>query len=455
MVKRLKFHHETLRLRSACWLLLALLPLVGGCATYASIGNKPIHGVTTPHGASGYGIERQRPGERQDDITVALAFSGGGSRAAALAYGVLLELRATRLSAANGNARLLDEVDAISAVSGGSFTAAYYGLHGDATFPAFEQDVLRRDLNADLLRRVLNPLRWFTPQGRSAAAAQLYGNTIFQEARFADLQKRDGPLVIINASDLESGNRFAFLQGQFDLLCSDLLSFRIADAVAASSAVPVLFEPVVLQNYDTCSPDKPVPKPKDDESPQLQQAIDGLQGYRDKQARRYIHLADGGLTDNLGLRAFQEAIDLSGGMSAFLSRVDRAPASRLVVISVDSSGNAGAGLGLSARAPSIARSIDAMSDIQLQRYNAATLELMQDSLKLWTEDVSTPVHPVQGHLVVVSLRDLPDADLRARLEAVPTGFSLSPEQVDELVDAGRRLLRENPEFKALLLALKQ
>lgn len=431
-----------------------LLPFLGGCATYASIDNKPIHGSPKQHDASAYGIERQRPGQEHDNITLALAFSGGGSRAAALAYGVLLELRETKLPATQGNARLLDEVDAISAVSGGSFTAAYYGLHGDAMFPAFEQDVLRRDLNADLLRRVLNPLRWFTSVGRSAAAAQLYGRTIFQGARFVDLQKRDGPLVIINASDLESGNRFAFLQGQFDLLCSDLLSFPIADAVAASSAVPVLFEPVVLQNYDTCSPAKLTAKPKDDESPQLQQAIDGLQGYRDKQARRYIHLADGGLTDNLGLRAFQEAIDLSGGMSAFLRRVDRTPASRLVVISVDSSGNAGAGLGLSMRAPSIARSIDAMTDIQLQRYSAATLELLQDSLKKWTADVSTPTHPVQGHLVVVSLRNLPDEELRARLEAVPTGFSLSPQQVDELVDAGRRLLRDNPEFKLLLQALK-
>jgi len=440
--------------RARRWLLAGLLPMMGGCATYASIDNTPIHGSAKQHDRSAYGIERQRPGKHQDNITVALAFSGGGSRAAALAYGVLLELRDTKLAAANGSSTLLDEVDAISAVSGGSFTAAYYGLHGDATFPAFEQQVLRRDLNADLLRRVLNPLRWFTSQGRSAAAAQLYGRTIFQDARFVDLQKGDGPLVIINASDLESGNRFAFLQGQFDLLCSDLLNFPIADAVAASSAVPVLFEPVVLQNYDTCRPAKPVENLKDDESPQLQQAIDGLQGYRDKRAHRYIHLADGGLTDNLGLRAFQEAIDLSGGMSAFLSRVDLAPASRLVVISVDSSGNAGAGLGLSPRAPSIARSIDAMSDIQLQRYNAATLELMQDSLKKWTADVSKPSHPVQGHLVAVSLRDLPDPEMRARLEAVPTGFSLSPEQVDELVDAGRRLLRENPEFKALLQSLK-
>ncbi len=443
--------------RTARTLLLAsVLPLLVGCATYASIGNQPRHGTLVQDVGGVYGIGRQRPGQEQDDITVALAFSGGGARASALAYGVLLELRETRVAAANGSgdASMLDEVDAISAVSGGSFTAAYYGLHGDATFPAFEQQVLRHNLNADLLRRVFNPLRWFTPQGRSAAAAQLYGRSIFHGARFADLQERDGPLVIINASDLESGNRFAFLQGYFDLLCSDLLSYPVADAVAASSAVPVLFEPVVLQNYDTCSPAGAAVPVQGDDSPQLQQVSEGLQSYRDKQARRYIHLADGGLTDNLGLRAFQEAIDLSGGLSAFLQRLGRAPTPHLVMIAVDSSANAGRGLGLSRRAPPISLAIDVMTDIQLQRYNAATLELMQESLKTWTSEVSTPTRPVQGHLVVVSLRDLPDSQLRSRLEAVPTGFNLSSQQVDELVDAGRQLLRQNPAFQAMLQALK-
>lgn len=440
--------------RAAIWLLACLLPLLGGCTTYASIENQPRYGALPLDDADAYGMGRQQSGDRPDEITLALAFSGGGSRAAALAYGVLLELRATTVASPK-RALLLDEVDAISAVSGGSFTAAYFGLHGDATFPAFERNVLRRDLSADLIRKVLSPLRWLTPQGRSAAAAQLYGRTIFHDASFGDLKKRNGPLVIINASDLESGSRFPFVQGHFDLLCSDLLSYPVASAVAASSAVPVLFEPVVLQNYDTCRPGKAAAAVEGDDSPQLQKASEGLESYRDKQTRRYIHLADGGLTDNLGLRAFQEAIDLSGGLSAFLQRIDRTPAPHLVIIAVDSSGDAGTGLGLGTRAPSMSQAIDLMTDIQLHRYNSATLELMQESLKKWTKDVSTPEIPVQGHLVVVSLRDLPDPELRSRLQAVPTGFSLTPEQVDELVDAGRRLLRENPEFQALLQSLSK
>ena len=439
--------------RARLWLLAGVLPLLGGCATYASIDNQPRYGALTQDPADGYGIGREQPGEHRDTITLALAFSGGGARAAALTYGVLLELRETTVPTPRGAIPLLDEVDAISAVSGGSFTAAYYGLHGAATFPAFKQRVLQRNLNADLLRRLLNPLRWFTPEGRSHAAARLYDRLIFDGARFSDLQQRSGPLVIINASDVESGTRFSFLQGYFDRLCSELLSYPVADAVAASSAVPVLFEPVVLENYATCTSVEPVVTDNPGASPQLQQAIEGVESYRDKQARRYIHLADGGLTDNLGLRAFQESIDLGGGMTTFLRRIDRNPTSHLVVISVDSSGDAAAGIGLSSKAPTIARAIDAMSDVQLHRYNAATLELMQDSLQRWTTEISTPARPVRGHLVITSLRDMPDPQLRARLQAVPTGFKLTTQQVDELIAAGRSLLRGNPEFRELLQQL--
>lgn len=428
-------------------LLAALLPLLVGCATYSRIDNKPRHGVLD---GAGYGLGRERPGGRQDQVTVVLAFSGGGARAAAMAYGVLQELHETRITAMQGSIPLLDEVDAISAVSGGSFTAAYYGLHGEQTFPAFEKVLLRRDLNSELLRGILNPLRWFTSRGRTAEAISLYDRTIFHGARFADLQARNGPLVIINASDLESGNRFAFLQGYFDLLCSDLLSYPIANAVAASSAVPVLLEPVVLENYSGCSSPAPVAKAPGDDSPQLQQAAEALQAYRDKVSRRYIHLVDGGLTDNLGLRAFQEAIDLAGGLSAFLRRIDRTPASHLVFISLDASGDAASGLGTSTRAPTLAKAVDAMTDIQLHRYNAATIELMQDSLKRWTAEVSTPERPVQPHLIVASLQDVADPEQRARLEAVPTGFTLNPGQEGELVAAGRHLLRDNPAFRELL-----
>ena len=422
--------------------------LLAGCATYGRIDNQPLTSAAARQ--PGYGMSEAASAGRRDDITLVLAFSGGGSRAAALAYGVLLELRDTRIGA-NGDRRLLDEVDAISAVSGGSFTAAYYGLHGDDTFRDFESGFLRRDLTSDVLHRILSPRRWFTPEGRSDAASTLYDGTIFKGATFADLQRRNGPLIVINASDLEGGIRFAFLQEFFDLLCSDLRSYPLADAVAASSAVPVLFEPVVLQNNSGCAAPH-LPQPAED-SPQLQQVVKGLRGYADKQQRHYVHLADGGLTDNLGLRAFQETIDLAGGLRPFLRKIGREPNGHVVVVSVDASGKAAEGLGLERRAPSILRAVDIMSDVQLHRYNAATLEQMQDSLQRWAKDVSTPERKVQPRLVTVALRDVVDESERQRLSRISTNFDLEGGQVDALVASGRALLRANPEFRGLLDAL--
>ena len=422
--------------------------LLAGCATYGRIDNQPLTSAAARQ--PGYGMSEAASVGRRDDITLVLAFSGGGSRAAALAYGVLLELRDTRIGA-NGDRRLLDEVDAISAVSGGSFTAAYYGLHGDDTFRDFESGFLRRDLTSDVLHRILSPRRWFTPEGRSDAASTLYDGTIFKGATFADLQRRNGPLIVINASDLEGGIRFAFLQEFFDLLCSDLRSYPLADAVAASSAVPVLFEPVVLQNNSGCAAPH-LPQPAED-SPQLQQVVKGLRGYADKQQRHYVHLADGGLTDNLGLRAFQETIDLAGGLRPFLRKIGREPNGHVVVVSVDASGKAAEGLGLERRAPSMLRAVDIMSDVQLHRYNAATLEQMQDSLQRWAKDVSTPERKVQPRLVTVALRDVVDESERQRLSRISTNFDLEGGQVDALVAAGRALLRANPEFRGLLDAL--
>jgi len=85
------------------------------------------------------------------DNRVILAFSGGGTRAAAFSYGVLEFLRETEVTTRTGNRiRLLDEVDVITGVSGGSFTALAYGLYGDNLFADYEQRFLKRDVQGEI-----------------------------------------------------------------------------------------------------------------------------------------------------------------------------------------------------------------------------------------------------------------------------------------------------------------
>ncbi len=232
--------------------LFGLAVLGSGCTTYGVVDNKPIQRIEVDAGYSLSAFAKKQ-NRQSGELALVLAFSGGGTRAAALSYGVLQELRDTQVRLDGKEQRLLDAVSLISSVSGGSFTSAYYGLYGERIFDDFEERFLRRDVEGALVRGLLNPARWFSSHGRTEMAVDYYQQVLFGQATFADLLKRDGPLILINSSDLGHGVRFSFVQEYFNLLCSDLASFPLARAVTASSAVPVIFDPVVVENYSGCS----------------------------------------------------------------------------------------------------------------------------------------------------------------------------------------------------------
>jgi NTE family protein len=119
--------------RASLWFVAAWLLLLGGCAMRQV--NSPIAKYDP---ANLRQIQQQwHRGEEQD--LVILAFSGGGTRAAAFSYGVLETLRSIQITTKTGRkTRLLDEVDAITGVSGGSFTALAYGLYGEKLFDDYE-----------------------------------------------------------------------------------------------------------------------------------------------------------------------------------------------------------------------------------------------------------------------------------------------------------------------------
>src|SRR5215470_477343 len=226
--------------------VVSLALLASGCA----------HWPPTPPlekaGAPGYRVGESARSGQSDDLLVVLAISGGGTRAAALGYGVLEELRRTEVTLNGSKRRLIDEVDVISAVSGGTFPATYYALRGEKTFEEFEAKVLSRNFETELVWRILTPTNWFRlPSGtfgKSDLFAELYDETVFDHATFAELKKAGGPFVIINGTDLTSGARFSFTQDQFDAICGDLLQLPLARAVATSTALPPLLTPISYEN---------------------------------------------------------------------------------------------------------------------------------------------------------------------------------------------------------------
>lgn len=439
------------RCLAGCLLALSLL---AGCTTLGTVSNRPI---ATPYSGPAYTVQDTLGQRGSDQITLVLAFSGGGMRAAAMAYGVLGELRDTSITLDGRPRRLLDEVDVISAVSGGSFTAAYFGLNGDGLFENFEGSFLRRNVTGELLNGLLNPMQWFSSRGRTDMVVDYYERGLFKGATFADLQRRSGPLIVINATDLAGGVRFSFLQSYFDLLCSDLASYPVSRAVTASAAVPLVFNPVVLENYAGCES-----KVQDvlqleqvGRSTELALVVEGLRSYSRKDTRRFIHLVDGGITDNLGLRALFEMVEVAGGPRRFLGDLADRPARYFMVISVNASTNTGTAMDAVTRTPTLEQTVNAVTNIQLHRYNAATLALMDDSIKRWAAELATPQRPVQPYFAHIDFRGIQQAERRKLLNLIPTGFALQPQQVDALIAAGRELLRENPEFRRFLSDLSR
>jgi NTE family protein len=429
------------------WALLILLTT--GCASYGVIHNEA---VVEPGAEPPYSLKTWADQEHSGDFILILAFSGGGTRAAAMAYGVLQELRDTPIVIDGQNIRLLDEIDHITSVSGGSFAAAYYGLYGDRIFSDFENEFLRKDVEGHLTRSLFKPWHWFGRKGRTERAVEYYNKILFHDATFADMMQPGRPMIVINASDLAHAVRFSFIQDYFDLLCSDLRSFPVATAVTASSAVPVVFNPIVVENYSGCDervwPAAVIEQAKT--SDELRELIEGLASYNDKENRKYIHFVDGGITDNMGLRAISDVMITGGGPKAMVSKMQRRVPNRIVFVALNASTTHESKMDESPKQPSMIASINAMTNAQLRRYNAATVDFVRQSMEGWAATMSTEEHPVEPYFIEISFEDVPQLQLRLFLNKIPTSFSLEEGQVDALISSSRSLLSDNPEFQRLL-----
>lgn len=413
--------------RAAGWTRLALgvtlASLVVGAGACAQFPEN--HLLPPPYPARmGYRFENLRADVANTDSTlVCVSFSGGGVRAGALAYGVVRRLAATRI--AGGSKTLLQEVDLISAASGGAFPAAYYATFGEAAFLAeFRERVLVRDLGMGTfwraalcpynLVRICSP--WFN---RSDLAEELYADTIFGEHTYSDLQRRGRPFVVLNATDLARGTRFEFTQDTFDRLGSSLARVPVARAVAASSAFPVLLTPVAFRDFTAAGP-------------------------------RYVHLIDGGVVDNLGIGHVLETYRRGIVRSLVASgRVEN-----LVFIVVNARNRPPDDMGDSPQAPGaidvLSWGLSAAIDRRADDQGELLVELTGRTAAAASDGDTGP----RVHVVEVDLDDIPDPVRRERLLSVATTYGLEPEVIDELIDAAGELLDRSPAFARLIDELR-
>ena len=455
------------------------LALLAGCAT------RPVNPrLEKVNYDDPYSVERKDQDKKQSETLVVLAFSGGGTRAAAFSYGILESLKRTEFITKDGRkGRLLDQIDVITGVSGGSFTALAYKLYGDKLFEEYESRFLKRNVQGEIIARTLNPLNWgalsSTGWGRSEMAADLYDEILFNGATYDDLAKKPGPTIAVSATDITSGSRLVFTRQNFDLLCSDLGTLRIARAAAASSAVPVVLSPVTINNYGgSCNylePEWATPFINNPDPPRPASRV--LARVKELQtlsngAEPYLHLVDGGVSDNIGLRGVLDAINLmealrESGRSTPLDHVKR-----IVVIVVNSLSVPKTDWAKKEDSPGAISVLVKAAGVPIDRYSGEQIDQLKDIEARWklmrqVRDTATfnrgkkddrvlaekyvkNIPNAEIYAIDVSFEALDDAEERKYLNQLPTSFRLEPEDVDRLRAAADKILLSSPAFQKLV-----
>jgi NTE family protein len=133
-------------------------------------------------------------------------------------------------------------------------------------------------------------------------------------------------------------SRFEFIQGQFDYMCSDLSELPIAYASSASAALPLVLSPITLKNYaGSCGYQPPewLEKAAHSSRPAMRQRGKELLSYLDVEKRPYIHLLDGGLSDNMALRGILEGAAVVGGLQHIIKNAGIKTIHKLVFLAVN------------------------------------------------------------------------------------------------------------------------
>lgn len=419
-----------------------------------------------------------------EEPLIIMAFSGGGSRATALALSVLQRLRSVTYQIDGKTETLLDNVQIVSSVSGGSVTAGYLGLNGIEGIDNLTEDFLKKDNMAALEWTAVNPITWLSltigNESRIDVLRDLFDQRIFHNATFGDLKKKKHPIIVLNATDMVSGEVFAFTPERFDDICSNLDGLRLSVGVASSAAFPVALSPMDLKNYSGsgCKVTDPAPRWINTNLNILDSRYVNIEEYkraryayalrRGKGAFRdieYVHLLDGGVADNQGIRSLTDVLFSPHGPVHILDAINRGQRKKIVVITVNARSDPPSDLDQYAGTPGIISMIESVTSVPLDAATASLNSEMQnliESLRVAGADAkkaATQSSPeasfadlkVYGITIDFDQFRPGQEDLRDQVKKIGTTWTLTDKDLKAVDDAATLLLRQHPCFQRLLM----
>jgi NTE family protein len=195
--------------------------------------------------------------------------------------------------------------------------------------------------------------------------------------------------------------------------------------------------------------------------------VNNLAPYLDSEKKTYIHLVDGGVADNLGLRAVLDRVLSHGDIWNTVKNSPIRSVHKVVFLVVNAETEVSHHWDKMESPPALAAMLDSYSSVSIARYNFETLMLLRESFDQWKKDIRMnrcspgPVITEPGscgdiefQMVEVKFDALPDEAERTYFKRLPTSFVLKPEEVDKLRDAAHRILVQSHDFQQLLKDLK-
>jgi len=301
----------------------------------------------------------------------------------------------------------------------------------------------------------------------------------FQHKTFGDLLGRNQrPLIAINSTDISLGQQFQFTQRFFDYLYSDLSSYEISRACAASAAVPGLLTAMTLANH---------PKGDDYVRPQwiedtlknsepgswTHQYAEDFEHYIDDHVR-FVHLVDGGVSDNLGLlpaiRFVAQTPDNEDVRKMLIARGTK----KVIIITVNAKTETSYDWGVTDQIVGIFKMLSMATGTPMGDFTKAQISYMRlliekiDMEKEYQEQIATIVSennislktplkaasPLDYAFAEVSFKQVDDATEQKYLLELPTSFRLTRAQVDRLRAAAKTALENSGEYQEILAELR-
>jgi hypothetical protein len=289
----------------------------------------------------------------EHNLLLGVALSGGGSRAALFAEAGLEALAGLR--AADG-VSVINKINHLSSVSGGSLSASYYilkkpgrevpvlnsdGSLSEAYRAFFEQyrADLSQDFETSLIWRQLLSFRWINSALAAQTLTEILESKLYGKAQIGDLAARekvgDTPGLIINTTLYNNGRRLAMTWLPSDVFQYDFFPDLEADLKREGRQMEET--PYIRERWKLLWPMTPIDLHANPCTVLVASAatasasfapLIGPSTLRIGDEEAYWHVGDGGLYENSGIESL---------LMLYLKQLQMKRAKRALIIALDSS----------------------------------------------------------------------------------------------------------------------